>query len=108
MTGMELLTRPSGPLRGTLTVPGDKSITHRAVILSALAEGESTIDNYCRGADCVHTVQAFQELGVPIEIYADRLRIGREGLEGLREPEQILDCGNSGTGSVRALEAPPG
>ena len=76
MTAMELLIRPSGPLRGTLTVPGDKSITHRAVILSALAEGESTIDNYCRGADCLHTVQAFQALGVPVDIHADRLRIG--------------------------------
>jgi 3-phosphoshikimate 1-carboxyvinyltransferase len=102
MTAMELLIRPSGPLRGTLTVPGDKSITHRAIILSALAEGESTIDNYCGGADCLHTVRAFEALGVPVEIRADRLRIGGKGLEGLREPDQILDCGNSGTG-IRLL-----
>jgi 3-phosphoshikimate 1-carboxyvinyltransferase len=97
-----LLTRPSGPLRGTLTVPGDKSITHRAIILSALAEGDSTISNYCRGADCLHTVQAFQSLGVPVEIREDRLRISGKGLGGLRESEQIVDCGNSGTG-IRLL-----
>src|SRR5207237_10376359 len=86
------VTRPSGPLRGTLTVPGDKSLTHRAMILSALAEGDSTIDNYCRGADCLHTVRVFEALGVPVEIREDRLRIGGKGLEGLQEPEQILDC----------------
>jgi 3-phosphoshikimate 1-carboxyvinyltransferase len=98
MTATELVTRPSGPLRGTITVPGDKSITHRAIILSALAEGESTIRNYCRGADCLHTADAFAALGVPVEIREDRLRIGGKGLDGLREPEKMLDCGNSGTG----------
>jgi 3-phosphoshikimate 1-carboxyvinyltransferase len=98
MTAPELTTRPSGPLRGTITVPGDKSITHRAIILSALAEGESTIRSYCRGADCLHTVQAFEALGVPVEVREDQLRIGGKGLDGLREPEHMLDCGNSGTG----------
>jgi 3-phosphoshikimate 1-carboxyvinyltransferase len=98
MTTMELVTRPSGPLRGTITVPGDKSITHRAIILSALAEGESTIHNYCRGADCLHTAQAFAALGIPVEIWENRIRIGGKGLDGLSEPEHMLDCGNSGTG----------
>ncbi len=98
MTMTELVTRPSGPLRGTMTVPGDKSITHRAIILSALAEGESAIRNYCRGADCLHTVQCFKSVGVPIEVSDDRLRVGGKGLDGLREPEDSLDCGNSGTG----------
>jgi 3-phosphoshikimate 1-carboxyvinyltransferase len=97
-----LLTRPSGPLLGTLSVPGDKSITHRAIILSALAEGESTISSYCRGADCLHTARAFQALGVPVEVNEDQLRITGKGLDGLREPAQIVDCGNSGT-AIRLL-----
>ena len=102
MTGKVVLTRPSGPLLGTLSVPGDKSITHRAIILSALAEGESTISDYCRGADCLHMAQAFQALGIPVEIHEDQLRITGKGLDGLREPAQIVDCGNSGT-AIRLL-----
>jgi 3-phosphoshikimate 1-carboxyvinyltransferase len=97
-----LLTRPSGPLRGSFSVPGDKSITHRAIILSALAEGESTISHYCAGADCLHTARAFQALGVTIQVREDLLMISGKGLDGLREPEQIVDCGNSGTG-IRLL-----
>ena len=90
------------PLRGTLTVPGDKSITHRAIILSALADGEATLTNYCPGEDCLHTAAAFQAMGVSIEIAADRLRVAGKGLWGLREPDSIVDCGNSGTG-IRLL-----
>ena len=97
-----LTTRPAGPLRGTLTVPGDKSITHRAIILSALAEGEATISNYCQGEDCLHTVYALQALGISVEITDDRLTVSGKGLWGLQEPQQILDCGNSGTG-IRLL-----
>ena len=89
-------------LRGTLTVPGDKSITHRAIILSALADGEAVITNYCPGEDCLRTAQAFQAMGVPIEIAPDRMRVAGKGLRGLREPESIVDCGNSGTG-IRLL-----
>lgn len=97
-----LHTRRSGPLRGTVTVPGDKSITHRAVILGALAEGESVITDYGRGADCLNTITAVQSLGVAIHIERDQLRICGKGVEGLQEPGDILDCGNSGTG-IRLL-----
>jgi len=90
------------PLHGTLTVPGDKSITHRAIILSALADGEATISNYCPGEDCLHTAAAFQAMGVPVEIAPDRLRVTGKSLWGLREPDSIVDCGNSGTG-IRLL-----
>src|SRR3989442_5185837 len=90
------------PLRGTLMVPGDKSITHRWIILSALADGEATISNYCPGEDCLHTAAAFQAMGVPVEIAPDRLRVTGKGLWGLREPDSIVDCGNSGTG-IRLL-----
>jgi len=89
-------------LRGTLTVPGDKSITHRAIILSALAEGEAVITDYCAGEDCLRTAQAFRTMGVPIDIGPDRMRIAGKGLRGLREPETVVDCGNSGTG-IRLL-----
>lgn len=99
---LPLITHPSGPLRGTIQVPGDKSITHRAIILSALADGESTITNYCRGDDCLHTVAAMQRLGIKIDGGADKLRVSGKGLWGLQEPEDVLDCGNSGTG-IRLL-----
>lgn len=101
-TPLPLTTRPAGPLRGTLTVPGDKSITHRAIILSTLAEGDSTISNYCPGEDCLHTAHAMQALGVSIGISEDCFAISGKGLWGLQEPQEILDCGNSGTG-IRLL-----
>ncbi|HEV8539551.1 MAG TPA: 3-phosphoshikimate 1-carboxyvinyltransferase [Nitrospiraceae bacterium] len=93
---------PGGPLRGTLSVPGDKSITHRAIILSALAEGESVIQGYCRGEDCLNTAQAFRAMGIRIDEQPDQLRVHGKGLWGLTEPEHPLDCGNSGTG-IRLL-----
>ena len=66
-----LTITPKGSLRGTVHVPGDKSITHRALILSALAEGDSTIRGYCRGEDCLNTLSALQKLGIPIEVAPD-------------------------------------
>src|SRR5436309_15310328 len=86
------------PVRGTLTVPGDKSITHRAIILGALADGEATITNYCPGEDCLRTAAALQAMGVRIEIAADRLRVAGKGLWGLREPDTMVDCWHSATG----------
>jgi 3-phosphoshikimate 1-carboxyvinyltransferase len=92
----------AGPLKGAITVPGDKSITHRAIILSALAEGDSTIAAYCRGEDCLNTMRAFQAMGIQIEERPERLRVRGKGFWGLTEPAQPLDCGNSGTG-IRLL-----
>lgn len=97
-----LTITPGGPLRGTLSVPGDKSITHRAVILSALAEGESAIIGDCRGEDCRRTAQAFRAMGVLVEEGSDRLQVTGKGLWGLVEPAEPIDCGNSGTG-IRLL-----
>lgn len=97
-----LTITPGGPLRGTISVPGDKSITHRAIILSALAEGDSLITGYCRGEDCLNTARAFRAMGVRIDEQPDRLRVYGKGLWGLSEPEQPIDCGNSGTG-IRLL-----
>lgn len=97
-----LTITPGRPLRGTITVPGDKSITHRAIILTALAEGTGTIKRYCRGEDCLNTMRALQSLGVKIDESVEALRVQGKGLWGLTEPADIVDCGNSGTG-IRLL-----
>ncbi len=88
----------SGPLQGTVTVPGDKSITHRALILSALSDGQSRITGYCEGQDCLNTLRAIRQLGVEIREIPEGLEVVGKGLWGLNEPVNVLDCGNSGTG----------
>jgi 3-phosphoshikimate 1-carboxyvinyltransferase len=90
-------THPAARLRGTLTVPGDKSISHRAVLFNAIARGRAEIDNFLTGADCLSTIACVSALGVTIERDGDRVQIESPGLFGLREPADVLDCGNSGT-----------
>lgn len=85
-------------MKGIITVPGDKSVTHRAIILTALAEGTSTVTEYCRGEDCLNTMRAFQSLGVRIEETPESLTVYGKGMWGLTEPFGPIDCGNSGTG----------
>src|SRR5262249_27524465 len=97
-----LTITPGRSLRGPIAVPGDKSITHRALILTALAEGVGTLKRYCRGADCLDTMRALQALGVRIDETGDELQIHGKGLWGLTEPGGVIDCGNSGTG-IRLL-----
>ncbi len=97
-----LTITPGKPLRGTIAVPGDKSMTHRAIIMTALAEGAGTIKGYCRGEDCLNTMRALQSLGVTIEESVEALRVHGKGLWGLTEPSGVVDCGNSGTG-IRLL-----
>ena len=92
-----LATTPGRILKGTLVVPGDKSITHRAIILTALAEGVSTVSNYCRGEDCLNTMRAFQACGVRIDEEPGQLTVHGKGFRGLVEPNGPIDCGNSGT-----------
>jgi 3-phosphoshikimate 1-carboxyvinyltransferase len=90
---------PTGPLRGELIVPGDKSISHRALMLAALAEGESRIVGFLEGEDTQATARAFIDMGVPILAPAVGERIVRGvGLHGLCAPRHPLDCGNAGTG----------
>ena len=93
-----LTITPGRPLKGTIAVPGDKSVTHRAIILTALAEGLSQVTGYCRGEDCLNTMRAFQSLGVRIEETPERLTVHGKGMWGLTEPFGPIDCGNSGTG----------
>ncbi|MDK2882812.1 MAG: 3-phosphoshikimate 1-carboxyvinyltransferase [Bacillota bacterium] len=89
----------SSPLRGTLTVPGDKSISHRALFLGALAEGTTTVGNFLRSADCLSTARCLKALGVAIEGLegSGPVTVTGRGLCGLAEPEDVLDAGNSGT-----------
>ena len=95
---MELRVGPRGPLKGRLKVPGDKSISHRAAILGAIADGPTEIHNFLEGEDCLHTLACLERLGVVIEgPRAGRVTLHGRGLHGLQEPADILDAGNSGT-----------
>lgn len=84
-------------LRGEATVPGDKSISHRAVMFGALAKGKTQITGFLRGADCLSTISCFRQLGISIEENADRILVEGKGLHGLSAPADVLDTGNSGT-----------
>ena len=97
-----LTVTPGSSFKGTVTVPGDKSLTHRAIILTALAEGMSTVSDYCRGEDCLNTMRALQALGISIVETPTALTVSGKGFWGLSEPNGPIDCGNSGTG-IRLL-----
>ena len=84
-------------LQGTIAVPGDKSISHRSVMLGSIAKGTTEIHHFLQGADCLSTISCFRQMGIPIEQKEDRVLIHGKGLRGLKKPDQILDCGNSGT-----------
>lgn len=85
------------PLRGELTMPGDKSIAHRAVILASVAEGPSRIFNVSGGEDNLRTVRAFKKLGVAIREDAGILEVAGAGWDGVSITGEVIDCGNSGT-----------
>ena len=97
----ERIVKPARRLRGTIAVPGDKSISHRAAMLNALADGEATVHNFLPGEDCISTLSVLRELGVEwrLDESGDTpvLWIRGVGLRGLVEPSAVLDCGNSGT-----------
>ncbi len=84
-------------LRGAFSVPGDKSISHRSVLFNALAEGNAEITGFLPGADCLSSIACLRQMGVEIEHSDDKVRVFGRGLRGLREPSDVLDCGNSGT-----------
>ncbi|MDQ6678284.1 MAG: 3-phosphoshikimate 1-carboxyvinyltransferase [Acidobacteriota bacterium] len=92
-----MLIQPAGPLTGSLTLPGDKSISHRYAILASLAKGTSRIHNYSSGADCHSTLNAVRALGIPVEEDGLNISVSGQGLDGWRAPSQDLDCGNSGS-----------
>jgi len=83
-------------------VPGDKSISHRAIMFGSIAQGVTTVRGFLRGEDNLATLNAFRAMGIGIEDDGEILRIGGKGLHGLTEPADVLDCGNSGT-SMRLI-----
>ena len=85
------------PLKGEVTVPGDKSISHRAVMFGALAMGTTEVTNFLQGADCLSTIDCFRRLGIEIENTPDKILVHGKGLHGLTKSETMLDVGNSGT-----------
>lgn len=93
---MKKITRITG-LKGTLRVPGDKSISHRAIMFGSLAEGTTTIHGFLKGADCLSTIDCFRKMGISIEEKEDTIYVYGKGLHGLHKPEETLDVGNSGT-----------
>ncbi len=89
-------------VRGEITVPGDKSISHRSIMLGSIARGTTTVKGFLRGEDNMATLNAFRAMGVAIEDDGETLAIQGKGLHGLTEPGDVLDCGNSGT-SMRLM-----
>ncbi len=89
-------------IKGEFIPPPDKSISHRAVIFSSLAKGKSRVENFLRAEDTLSTLSAFRDLGITIEEGKDELWIHGKGLHGLQEPQNVIDCGNSGT-TIRLL-----
>ena len=102
-TPLHFQIAPGGGLSGRVRVPGDKSISHRAIMLGAIAEGTTEISGFLEGADSLATLAAFRAMGVSIEgPQQGRVRVSGVGLHGLRAPAAVLDMGNSGT-SMRLL-----
>jgi len=93
-----LVRRPRGGLAGTIRVPGDKSVSHRAGLLGALAAGPTEISGFLESEDCLNTLGALGALGVEVTRKGPgEYRVEGAGLQGLQEPDDVLDCGNSGT-----------
>lgn len=84
-------------LKGEITIPGDKSISHRSVMFGSIAKGTTKISHYLQGADCLSTISCFEKMGIRIENNGSSVLVHGQGLHGLKKPETILDCGNSGT-----------
>ena len=99
---MQQLISPASAITAAITLPGDKSISHRYAMISAIAEGESRIHNYSTGADCHSTLGCVRALGIEVEVDGTEVVIGGRGLDGLRVPTSDLDAGNSGS-TIRML-----
>src|SRR6266849_2023379 len=93
---------PAKAISGSISLPGDKSISHRYAMIAAIAEGTSRIRNYSTGADCRSTLGALRALGIGIEAHQNEVTVNGRGLDGLRQPASDLDAGNSGS-TIRML-----
>lgn len=94
-----MIIEPRSTLNGTISVPGDKSISHRSIMLGALAQGRTLIEGFLMGEDCLSTIRCFKQLGIEITVGkdGDRVEVLGKGLHGLEQPTSTLDVGNSGT-----------
>ena len=99
---MKYIVQPSARIAGEISVPGDKSISHRAIMFASLAEGSTRVSGFLQGEDCLATLHAFQQMGVTVDYGSDDMTIHGVGRDGLQAPQNALDCGNSGT-SMRLL-----
>lgn len=84
-------------LHGEITVPGDKSISHRSIMFGAISKGLTEVHNFLTGADCLSTISCFQKMGVAIDVDGNHVLVHGNGLRGLNAPQDVLDVGNSGT-----------
>ena len=92
-----MIVNPKDKINGEITVSGDKSISHRAVMLGSIAEGITEVTGFLMGADCLSTIECFRQLGIPIEVNEEKVIVHGKGLLGLSQPSNMLDVGNSGT-----------
>ncbi|MDF2595696.1 MAG: 3-phosphoshikimate 1-carboxyvinyltransferase [Clostridia bacterium] len=97
-----MIINPISHLLGAIDIPADKSISHRSVMFGSLALGKTTVYNFLMGEDCLSTIQCFRQLGITIDVQDDTVTVHGKGLHGLTPPQDVLDCGNSGT-TVRLL-----
>src|SRR5690625_2536959 len=93
----KVFSKTNRPLLGELRIPGDKSISHRAVMFGSLAEGTTVIENFLDGEDCLRTIDSFRSLGVSIEQNGTTVTVNSKGMTALQEPKVPLYFGNSGT-----------
>jgi len=98
----KFIAKPATTLSGQLKIPGDKSISHRSIMLGSLSEGVTKVSGFLEGEDALSTLKAFQAMGVKIEREDDNVTIHGVGIHGLKKPEKPLDLGNSGT-SIRLM-----
>lgn len=94
---MNKTIKSKGNLKGSFPVPGDKSISHRAVMFGSIANGTTTVHGFLTGEDCLSTISCFKKLGIDIEVNGTDVTVHGKGLHGLSAPKEILDVGNSGT-----------
>lgn len=103
VNSINFISKPAASINGLITVPGDKSISHRSIIFGSIAKGTTEVSGFLDGEDCLATLNAFRSMGVAIEgPFNQQLLIHGVGKHGLKAPQNIIDCGNSGT-SMRLL-----
>ncbi|MFT5006739.1 MAG: 3-phosphoshikimate 1-carboxyvinyltransferase, partial [Paracoccaceae bacterium] len=98
-TQIPMTSRKSGPLKGVANVPGDKSISHRSLILGALSVGQTNITGLLEGQDVLDTAKAMEAFGAQVERLGDgEWQVNGVGVGGFAEPDEVINCGNAGTG----------